>query len=265
MFDIVFVVLVYRNTEDLKDFFRSNQLPYTKTIVVNSYYDDESEASFKEIAEKNGADFLSVPNKGYGAGNNRGIEYALANYQFKYLVVSNADIIIEKLSIEALEKKGDVIIAPRILNLKNKNQNPSNPFAPHELSMRFWKYIFDNNSHSLLWLVYAWSRVKKTLFYLISPWHKRIFSAHGAFIIFPSLLLKKMVPIYNENMFLFVEEEHLGMLAAQKGIKTLYAPDIVIRHKEDGSMSVASVNQFERTKQSFLVYYEYWFANKCNE
>lgn len=260
MYDIVFVVLVYRNIDDLKGFFLSNCLTNTKTIVVNSYYDDASEECFQRIAQDYDADFLSVPNKGYGAGNNRGIEYALLKYSFKYLVVSNADILIEHLDIENLNEMGDVIIAPKIINLKNKNQNPSSPFAPHKLSMRLWRYIFENDLRFLSWGLFAWSRIKKSVFYLISPWHKRIFSAHGSFVIFPVNVLKELVPIYNEQMFLFVEEEHLGMLAAMKGIKTIYNPSIKIRHKEDGSVAVASINEFEKTKQSFLVYFNYWFS-----
>lgn len=258
-YEIVFVVLVYRNTKDLDTFFNSLQVGNCKVIVVNSYYDDESESIFKDIAQKNNADFLSVPNKGYGAGNNRGIEWALSNYDFKFLVVSNADILIEKFSVDLLLPKGEVIIAPKIINLRNRNQNPSTPFTPLKLSWKLWKIIYDRDLRVLSGVKFAWSRFLKMLFYLISPWNKRCFSAHGAFVIFPKVVLEKLEPVYNEQMFLFVEEEHLGMLAASKFIKTIYAPDIVVKHKENGSMSIASVNEFERKKQSFAIFYDYWF------
>lgn len=258
-YDIVFVVLVYRNTKDLDTFFDSLQVSNCKVIVVNSFYDDETEAVFKEITERNNADFFSVPNKGYGAGNNRGIEWALSHYNFKYLVVSNADILIEKLNLDLLESKGNVIIAPKIINLRNRNQNPSTPFPPLMLSWRLWKIIYERDLRILSGVKFAWSRLLKTIFYLISPWYKRCFSAHGAFVVFPKAVLEQLVPLYNEQMFLFVEEEHLGMLAASKGIKTIYAPDIIVKHKENGSMSIASVNEFERKKQSFAIFYKYWF------
>lgn len=260
MYDIVFVVLVYRNTDDLKDFFISNHLSNTKTIVVNSYYDDKTEGIFSKIASDNNADFISVPNNGYGAGNNRGIEHALSKYSFKYLVISNADIMIQRLDMATMEKMGDVIIAPKIINLNNRNQNPSAPFTPHKFSLLLWKFIYENDLRPLSWCMFAWSRVKKILYYLISRWHRQVFSAHGAFVVFPVSVLKKLVPIYNEKMFLFVEEEHLGMLALSKGIKTVYCPEIIIRHKENGSMNIASVNEFEKTKQSYLIYYNYWFS-----
>ena len=70
---VVFVVLVYRNTQDLRDFFKYNDTKDSHTIVVNSYYDEQTENEFKKIASKAEADFISVPNKGYGAGNNAGM------------------------------------------------------------------------------------------------------------------------------------------------------------------------------------------------
>ena len=91
-YDFVFVVLVYRNTKDLEDFFCSLKVPYSKVVVVNSFFDDKTEQEFQSIAQRNRADFISVPNKGYGFGNNTGCRYALENYKFKYLVISNADI-----------------------------------------------------------------------------------------------------------------------------------------------------------------------------
>lgn len=261
IYDFVFVVLVYRNTQDLADFFDSLSLPNTKVIVVNSYYDDDSEKKFKEIAIKNGADFLSVPNKGYGAGNNRGVEYALSHYVFKYLVISNADIMIEKMDLSILERYKDDIIAPKILTLKGKNQNPSAPFPPHKASLRLMNHIYERNHRLLAWPLHAWSRIKKIMYYMISPLHRNVFSAHGAFVIFPYKVIKELHPMFNEEMFLEFEEQHLGMYAKSCGIKTRYVPNIVIRHKEDGSMKIASINEFEVQKQSFSVYYKYWFLN----
>lgn len=258
LYDFIFVVLVYRNTDDLKDFLSSNELPNTKTIVVNSYYDDESEESFRRIAQDYGVDFISVPNNGYGAGNNMGVEYAFKNYNFKYLVISNADIMIEKLQISDLKSYEDSIIAPKILNFSNKNQNPSVPFRPGLFTERIRYWIYSGNHYKMIWCYFAYSRLMKLAYYCISGLRKKIFSAHGAFVIFPSSVVQRLYPFYNEEMFLFNEEEHLGRKAEQLGIQTYYVPDIIIKHKEDGSMKVASVNEFEMMRQSYLVYYDFW-------
>ena len=120
-FDIIFVVLVYRNTQDLKDFFAHFACENAKVIVVESYFSESCSSEFKDIAKGNNADFISVPNKGYGAGNNTGCEYALKKYDFNYLVISNADIIIQHFDMSIIEEHKDSIIAPKILNLKGKN------------------------------------------------------------------------------------------------------------------------------------------------
>ncbi len=257
-FKVVFVVLVYKNVKDLEEFFQSFKCENSKVIVVNSFYDEETEKSFRIIAENNKADFITVPNKGYGAGNNAGCKYALNTYSFEYLVISNADITIEKFNVSDLSKYKNVVIAPKILNMSGKNQNPSAPFYPCIWMDKFKYWIFKGNHKKLIWLTYIWSRIKKTIYYGMSSYKKTIFSAHGSFLIIPQNVLVDMFPLYDERMFLFVEEEHLGQLTIAKGYKTIYAPEIIIRHKEDGSMNLSSVNVFERAKQSYFVYYSNW-------
>jgi len=258
--DFVFVVLVYRNAEDLLDFFDNYRVPNSKVVVVNSYYDEPTDRKFHEIANRFDADFITVPNKGYGAGNNKGCEYALNNYQFRYLVISNADVTIEKLGIESLKKYENSIIAPKIINRAGRNQNPSVPFKPSYLLENFRRWIYIGNHTKIIWAYFVLSRFKKVLFYAISRVRKKIFSAHGSFIILPEQVVKKIYPLYNEDMFLFNEEEHLGRLALKNGIETYYVPNIIIHHKEDGSISLSNINEFEKLKQSYLVYYHYWIG-----
>ena len=257
-FDFVFVVLVYRNTSDLLEFFDSLNVPNSKVIVVNSFYDNESESKFREIAKINNADFLSVPNKGYGYGNNRGCEYVLNHYNFKYLVISNADIQIERLCLGDLAKCGRAVVAPDIINLSGKRQNPSSPFVPSRILEYLKYFLYKHNHRHIIWILYAYSRLTKIFYYGISRIRRTIFSAHGAFVIIPFGILEELYPIYNEEMFLFNEEEHFGRLAQQKGIRTIYVPEIVVRHKEDGSMKVASIDDFQMSRQSFLAYFNFW-------
>lgn len=256
---IIFVVLVYRNISDLRDYFSHNKVTCSHTIVVNSFYDDDTEKEFKELSMANDADFITVPNYGYGAGNNAGVKYALEHFNFNYLIISNADILIQHFNPSDLNKYRGCIIAPKIINLSGKMQNPCSPFRPSKLESYLNYITYRNNHTKLIWLLFAFSRLKKIIFHLIYPLKKNIFSAHGAFVIFPVEVIKKMVPLYNEKMFLFKEEAHVGMLAKQKGIITVYAPDIVIKHKEDGSMKVASINVFNMERQSYMEYYNNWF------
>lgn len=127
MVDIVFIVLTYRNSKDLESFFISAQNNIENNynvIVVNSFYDKESSDRIQKIAGQNGALFINVENKGYGYGNNRGIEYALKTFKFHYLVVSNPDIMIQQFSLDSLKGAENAVIGPRITTMRGRIQNP---------------------------------------------------------------------------------------------------------------------------------------------
>ena len=257
-FKIVFVVVVYKNLQDLKDFFIHFSVPESKVIVVESIDNEAMTLKFRSIARGYNADFIAVPNKGYGAGNNRGCEYAMEKYNFRYLVISNADVIIKRFDISLLNKYRDAIVAPKIMNIRGVNQNPSAPYKPSRVMERVKLWIYKGNHTRLIWVVFAINRMKKMAFYCNTWISRKIFSAHGAFVIIPYPVLTLLYPLYNEEMFLFNEEEHLGMLASSKGIKTYYEPRIEVLHKEDGSIRLSTINEFEKLKQSFIAFYRYW-------
>lgn len=259
MLDFVFVVLVYRNTKDLNDFFANLQLPRSKVIVVNSYYDEYTETTFRNIAEQNDAAFISVPNKGYGAGNNAGIEYALKHFQSKFLIISNADVVIKKLTVENVI--AGKINAPKIVTKTGKGQNPYVPY--HSNTLDTLKYrSFKTNRINLLKCCIAANKIARFVFLGLNflTGINKTYSAHGCFIIIPYEALHKLVPIYNEKQFLFGEEDHFAMKCRRAGITMAYNPRIYILHKEDGSVSLESnLKQREIQKQSYLTFYECWY------
>lgn len=259
-FDFIFVVLVYRNTKDLKDFFASLNVNNSKVIVVNSFYDDESEIEFKEIAISNNADFVSVPNKGYGAGNNRGVEYALSHYDFRYLVISNADVNIIRMQRDALESKPVGIFAPSIHTLSGKQQNPHIPFYCALVDRIKYSFFLKNNWNAIICFC-AINKIFRMFFLGVLRHFNggKVYSAHGSFVILPKSVLEKLVPLYDENVFLFTEEENLAMKAKMKGCSTYYVPDIEIRHKEDGSTSTISDKQRDITRESYITFYKKWY------
>lgn len=260
-YDLVFIVLVYRNTTDLEDFFVSLRIPNAKVIVVNSYYDNKSEETFKRIASENNADFFSVPNKGYGTGNNRGVEYAMAHYSFKYLVISNADIEIQELNVKDLNDLQHGIYAPSIHTLSGKQQNPHMPYYISVFDDMKYYFYKKNNWHAIMFFC-AINKVFRMCFSLCSKLGAReVYSAHGAFVIISSDICKQLFPFYDENVFLFTEEENLAQVARINGVKTYYVPEISIRHKEDGSTSTISEKQRDITRDSFIKFYNKWHNN----
>ncbi len=258
-YDFILVVLTYKNIADLEDFFNFFKLPRTKVIVVNSFYDDESDCEFRKIAECNNADFISIPNKGYGFGNNCGCKYALTHYDFKYLVVSNADINILRMNVNDLRKYPDGIYAPSIHTLSGKQQNPHMPY--HLKSVDNVKYmLFLKNNWKGIMMFCALNKIFRLFFLIIGRFFcNKVYSAHGAFVIVPEKEARILYPFYDEDVFLFTEEEHLAMKAKEAGIGTYFVPEIQIKHKEDGSVSAVPLCQRDITRKSYITFWNKWY------
>lgn len=261
-YDFIFVVLTYKNYNDLEDFFHNlNIKQSSKVIVVDSFYNNETKQIISELAYKNNADYISVPNNGYGAGNNKGCEHAIRNYDFKYIVISNPDVnIINYLKVEKLPQ--NCIIAPKILTLNNKNQNPYSIYCSGVLDkIKFWCY--NRNNRFFITIYYAFIRISRELFLLYTRIIRKncfkVKAAHGAHCIISRTALHRLMPLYNEKMFLFHEEEHLAKLAELNRIPIYYIPQLLVLHKEDGSINTSSINTKQHMKDSFLEYYNYWY------
>lgn len=261
MLDFVFVVLVYRNTSDLKDFFNNFAIERSKVVVVNSFYDVETEKEFQEIAKMYNADFLSVENRGYGAGNNLGIAYALKSYKFQYLVISNADIVIKNF-LSALDLPKKAIIAPDIRNVLGKKQNP-HLYCAGKLFDKIQYFARVKHISLLMFLLRIYSRLsREILCILVSIFRKSkvlIYAPHGSFFIISEDALLKLTPLFNEDMFLFCEESHVANLARKNKIPIVFMPEIKILHKEDGSMKFVSDSINKIANNSYMAYYNYWY------
>ena len=69
--------------------------------------------------------------------------------------------------------------------------------------------------------------------------------------------LKKQ-KLYDENMFLFCEEEEVGNVALNKNIKLLYNNNLFVSHNEDGSVNLIKNKITQYEKESYIYCYEKW-------
>lgn len=257
----IICILVYRNTNDLLDCIPSikSNIENSKIIIVNSYYDEKTRCLFKKIAENNDCDFVNVPNKGYGYGNNMGIAYSLEHYKFKFLIVSNPDIIINKFDDRYLHKYSDCVIAPLITTTKRKSQNPywysKNKFIEKLIYLGMKK---QNRLSLFCGLGINKLRREIALFFFDhSNKHEiTVYAAHGSFCMFPYAIFQKIGLPFDENMFLFAEEAYLAHLLDDNKVKIILTKDIQILHKEDGSVGLAQIDETSELRKSFIYYYE---------
>jgi len=255
-FDIVFVVLVYRNIDVLRDFFTSLKLPYTyKVIVVNSYFDEATEKECQQVAEENNAVFISVPNNGYSSGNNSGCDYAIEHYGYKYLIVSNSDIIINDISYLSETSYDTAVIAPETKMLNGHKQNPNIPFR-NVVYMILTRLAYKYEKPGLKKMALIFNRFCRELMLLYISIARqdnvRIFSPHGSFIVFTKRASQILQPIFNDKMFLYNEETYLGYKCKKIGVPVYYSLKLKITHLE-GASSTESSNSWKNKKASFAV------------
>jgi len=263
----ILVVLVYRNGEDLNAFFesvRKHIIDSFRIIVINSFFDNQSNKYIEDISKKNDCDFLKVDNKGYGAGNNRGIEFANQNYEYEFLIISNPDIEIKKFRHTILDNFNNSVIGPVILTKSNKNQNPY-WYCDNHLTEYLMYKGFKKRHKNLIYLGIILNKIIREAFLLIFKASKmrynRVFALHGSFVIFTSNVLKKIRLPYDEDMFLFAEEAYLAHLLSMNNLHSYITKDIEVYHKEDGSIKYSKINEGEEARKSVITYYEKLNAN----
>lgn len=261
----IFVVLVYKNTEVLDGFFASleEKVVGYKVILVNSFYDEISKNSCRDYALKFDCDFIEIPNKGYGSGNNVGIKYALDNYTFDFLIVSNSDIIVKKLDDLDQYIGKCCIIGPETVMLTGKKQNPCLGRYPALTSMYFLlcKKGYTKDAHLLITLAHVCSRLNKILTQLKQFVTRKkeipVLAIHGSFFVMTYDAVKKIFPVFSEEMYLYNEELYLGLRAKQKEVPVIYSKNNLVNHLEGASCSGDFWKQYPHFKESFIILNRY--------
>ena len=257
------VVLVYRNVVDLNECVKSMQKKITslKIIVINAFYDNESMEAIRNVAEANNCIFINTENKGYSYGNNIGIGYAREHYSYDYIIISNPDIRIRQFDDSVIDKNMQYgIVAPKIIAASGKHQNPMKA-SRSRLSEKLIYYGFKNNQKIVFLCGVAINKFNRIIClnkhkYDQDPYP--IYAAHGSFVIITKDTIEKIYPVYDENMFLFAEEDVLAFKAEKAGIRIGQFDSIIIDHKEDGSMSLSNISTDGELKKSNMYYFEHY-------
>lgn len=259
-FRYVLVVCTYGATNDLKEFIKSvNELRIdAKIIVANSYCDDMTLNAIKKVSELNNCDFLALPNNGYGYSLNEGIRYAIINYQFDYLAISNADILIKKLDIR---KKSDeaFLVAPEIKTLTGKRQNPFyvHPYFKLFKIGKWYKEKFNKENSYIVMIV---AKINRVLFNFLyghkKSVYKKIYAGHGSFIVFSHEAIKMIKRPFEDDIFLYCEENFIGYKVRKLNIPYYYSNEVSVIHTEDGSSSFYKHKINEETKKSMIKYHQ---------
>ncbi|MBU7468964.1 hypothetical protein KGF64_14690 [Lactiplantibacillus plantarum] len=259
---IMIITLVYGNYSDLSRFVKS--IPFRcedfKLVIVDSFKDNNTKNIGLNFSKSVDADFISVDNNGYGSGNNAGIKYALDNYEFDYLIITNPDVEIEK--IDLYDVKDDVVMGPQVINLNEKNQNP-HYYKKERLGFLVMRHYVVSENAFWLYLYLVINKISKffwkTYFTIFDKKIKlNVYALHGSFFSMTKRTAKKLVPLFNEEMFLYAEENHLAELSKRKAVTMIYNSNWIVKHFEDGSGASDSQFTRENTLKSLRVFFKTW-------
>lgn len=258
-YSFVFVVLVYRNYMDLKELcysIKKHVKDSYKVIVVDAFFDENTSKKIEYVSGHFDCDYIRVNNDGYGAGNNKGINYVRKHYLYDWIVICNPDTVLKTDITKKRVGKVSGIIAPDIVTKEGKHQNPYWAYK-NLLSEKMIFYGYKKNNLFLVFFGVAINKVLKQAFRTLNIVSfgkiKKIYACHGSFVFFCSEFISNYK--YDESIFLFYEEACLAAKAKGKH-SIIFDNSIKVLHKEDGSMKLANVNEYPILKKSYIDYYK---------
>jgi len=249
--DLAIIVLNYNSSDDtikcVKQLLSFSDVFPHIIVVDNCSTDSSFEHLSNEFHSVNTVDvILSANNRGYSTGNNYGIRFAKSKYSIKTIGIMNPDVIIpnsgvlKKLAFELYEENNICIAGA---NIKNSNS------------------ILDS----------AWDipSVKNLILYhCIIPWirknkkelHKRkikdkvceVECIVGCFF-FANLELFESIGLFDENVFLYNEENILGIKCKNKNYKEVLVLDHFYYHNhKDNKQKKSFRNKINSSKNAYL-------------
>jgi len=225
-------------------------------VIVDNNSTDSSFEHLKLLINEKITVLKNSSNKGYSSGNNLGCKYLIEKYAKCNIFISNPDIIIkaEKTLIDLLETfKLDVgVVSPLILenNTYNRGWKLPTPFID-----------------VLMNIPLIHNKVRKNkLLYSEEHYNKDIVDVEvvsGCFFLIRSDVLKK-VNFFDENVFLYYEENILGKKLKDLNIRSVVNTKIEVIHNHSISIdkNVKKLKKIKILKQSQM-YFEKNY-NKAN-
>lgn len=207
-----------------------------KIIVVDNNSTDDSFEKMKSLECKKIDVIKSDDNKGYAYGNNYGYRYLKEKYgKYDYICISNPDVFVEnsaiKKCIDFLDKNKDyAACAPRMYDRNDE---------PHRLSgwkERTLKNDIRDSSNSLTKITNKSHEEMYPEDYFDYKPHRDVEALAGSFFIIRSDVFEK-VGLFDENTFLYYEEDILAKRIRNKGFKLAVLTDIKFKHMEAVTVS----------------------------
>lgn len=215
----------------------------------------------KKIENQKVVILQSDKNGGYSYGNNFGIRYLEeVHEEYDNIIISNPDIDITEDAIdrclEVLQSDDKIgIVAPRMFNSKNK------PIRRSSWKVRTFGLDVIHSTRLLEAVFYKKLRKGE---YLEKDYEKELLEVEaisGAFFIIKYNVLKE-IGMFDENVFLFYEEDILAKKMQEKGYQTMSVNDVNFIHYESQTIGKTlsyykKMNQLYKSKMYYQKRYNH--------
>ena len=221
---------------------------------------------------------LNSENQGFAKGNNLGYQYVLQNLKSDFICIMNNDTLLEKRNFfEVIQKEYERshfgVMGPKII-LKDGRINglyyrfPNLEYFENEL--RIFKRELWQMRHFLNYPIVAFKLCRNFAFRLLGikktsrhegyHTHEQLdmrredVILHSCCIVFSPEYRKRYSEAFDPKTFLYKEEELLFLRCKDCGLKTVYNPELEIRHLED-----AATNSVRKNKRKRIIF---WMENQ---
>lgn len=242
----------YKTTKRLIDNIRDYKV-FDKIVIVDNKSSDNSLKELKKLENKRIVVIDSGKNKGYSYALNVGCKYLIDKYKECKIIVSNSDIIIQSENdikdLFELVKGKNVIVGPTIIEGNNLNRGWIVPKPMDDVAM------------NILGLYKKYQ--KRHLMYQDSYYNKdisKVGTVSGCFFAISSKHLEEM-GYFDENVFLYYEENIMGVKTKDLGKNIIVANNIDVIHDHAVSIdkSLKRIKKYDILKNS-----QYYFEKTYN-
>lgn len=223
-------------------------------VIIDNNSSDDSYEHLKILKSDKITILKNNVNKGYSAGNNLGCKYLCDKYKKCNIFISNPDILIK-----------DENILKKMIDCFKLNVGVVSPI------------IFENNEYHMGWRIpkpiddillnipILYKKINKKLMYTKEYLEKEQFVevVSGCFFLIRSDVLKKL-NFFDENVFLYYEENILGKKLKNENIKTMICLDTKVIHNNSVTINknVKKINKYKILKKSQM-YFEKEYNGAC--
>lgn len=222
--------------------------------IVDNASPDESGKRLKNKYrdEENIFVILSDKNLGFAKGNNIGYKFLKENFKPDFICCINNDTRLlqdntEQIIEETYKEIGFGVLAPQVI-LKDGSIQSFNPYisklGDYQSELIKWEkntnyQMYANTQGVLFRLINRYprtmSKIRKWKQKIKKPYPDRMLDVvlHGCFLVFSKQFIDMFDIAFNENTFMYREEELLYLKIKEAGLSSIYTNSLEIQHMED--------------------------------